>query len=136
MHEERTLKSVLLIDDEPDILTIAEYALTRVGGFKVKSYRDSELAVIEAEEFMPDIILLDMMMPNMDGIQTLIRIKNIKSLAHVPIIFMTAKAEKAEINSYLDIGAIGVIRKPFDPMTLSLQVIKLCEGNYNGEYSE
>ena len=136
MHDERTLESVLLIDDELDILTIAEYALTKVGRFKVKACIDSELAVEEAEEFMPDVILLDMMMPKMDGIQTLIKFKNIESLDHVPIIFMTAKTEKKEIDRYLNIGAIGVIQKPFDPMTLSLQVIKLWEDQYNGVVSE
>ena len=136
MHEEVTLDSILLIDDEPDILTIAEYALTKVGRFKVKTCCDSELAVEVAEEFMPDLILLDMMMPKMDGIQTLMKFKNIESLYQVPIIFMTAKAEKKEIDRYFDIGAIGVIQKPFDPTTLSLQVIKLWEDKYNGVDSE
>jgi len=135
MHEERILNSILLVDDEPDILTIADYALTKVGGFKVMTFSDSENAIEQVEELMPDMIILDVMMPKMDGIETLARLNNIKALSHVPVIFMTARVEENEISRYLDLGAIGVIHKPFDPMTLSIQVMKLWEQKYSGENS-
>jgi len=127
MNEATTLKSILLVDDEPDILTVAEIALNQVGGFNVRAYNSSLLAVEDAEEIMPDLIILDMMMPNMDGMQTLKKLRGINSLSQTPIIFMTAKVQKNEVDTYIKAGANGVIEKPFDPMLLSEQVVNIFD---------
>ena len=127
MNNSCILKRILLVDDEPDILTVAEIALSQVGGFEVQAYNDSVKAIEEIEDLMPDLVILDMMMPNIDGMQTLSLLSNMTSVADVPVIFMTAKVQKNEIDSYLKAGASGVIRKPFDPMKLAGQVTEIWE---------
>jgi len=122
------LKTIMLVDDEPDILTVAELALTKVGGFDVVSYTSSKKALEDVTHLLPDLIILDMMMPNMNGIQTLQKIKTIKAAENIPVIFMTAKVQNNEIDDYIASGAIGVIRKPFDPMTFPEKVRQLYEG--------
>jgi CheY-like chemotaxis protein len=123
-----TLNTILLIDDEPDILEITEIALSKVGGFNVRSYTNCLTAIEEVTSIMPDLILLDMMMPNINGLQALQKIRNIEQVAHIPVIFMTAKVQNSEVASYIDAGAIGVIRKPFDPMKLPDEIRKLWNG--------
>ena len=122
MNNSNALKRILLLGDELDILTVAGIALSKVGGFEVQCYSDSKKAIAEVEDCMPDLVILDMMMPNIDGMQTLAILRSMKLVAHVPVIFMTAKVQKNEIDSYLKSGASGVIQKPFDPMTLADQV--------------
>jgi len=129
MNSVRTLKNILLVDDEPDILTVAEIALSRVGGLEVHAYSSSQKALDEVENIKPDLIILDMMMPVLDGMQTLARLKNIKSLSEVPVIFMTAKVQQNEIDAYIKAGAADVINKPFDPMKLAEKVREVWESN-------
>ena len=76
------------------------------------------LLLKQVGEFKPDLIVIDMMMPEMDGITTLRKLKEIEMAQNIPVIFMTAKIQNHEQKSYLQEGAIGVIMKPFDPMTL------------------
>ena len=75
----------------------------------------------------PDLILLDMMMPHMDGLQTLQRLRADARTREIPVIFMTARAQRAEIESYLSAGAVGIITKPFDPMQLASEVRRIAE---------
>lgn len=113
------LKHIASIEDERDIQIILELALRQLGGFEVDLYEDGPSALLAMEDDKPDLIILDMMMPGMDGIETFGIIKKSEVLANTPVIFMTAKAQPSEIKSYLEIGAIGVITKPFDPVTLA-----------------
>lgn len=114
---------VLLVDDEDDIRMVAEIALRDVGGFDTMTAESGEQALTKAvENPPPDVILLDMMMPQMDGLETLIRLQMRPETREIPVIFMTAKAQTAEIEKYVAAGALGVITKPFDPMTLADQV--------------
>lgn len=113
---------ILYVEDEPDIQTVAKLALEMVGGFTVKICSSGEEALAEAAGFMPDMILLDVMMPGMDGPTTFNRLREQPIAAKIPIVFMTAKIQPSEIAYYKSLGAIDVIAKPFDPMTLADQI--------------
>jgi len=93
-----------------------------VGGFRVSLCRGSAAAVETAASLMPDLILLDVMMPEMDGPATLAKLRLGGASAAIPVVFMTAKAQPGEMRRYLELGAIGVISKPFDPMSLSAEI--------------
>ncbi|MGH6983327.1 MAG: response regulator [Stellaceae bacterium] len=116
------LQRVLYVDDEPDIREIAGMALKLDGTLSVRSCDSGKQALEQASQFRPDIILLDVMMPGMDGPSTLQALKQIPDLAAVPIVFVTAKAQRQEVERFLALGAVSVISKPFDPMTLADQV--------------
>ncbi len=116
------LLRVLYVEDDPDIREIAYLALEVVGGFVVKICSSGEEALDEAVSFEPDLILLDVMMPGLDGPSTLKKMREQAELVSVPVVFMTAKVQPAEIDAYLSLGAVNVIHKPFDPMTLADQL--------------
>lgn len=121
------LKRILCVDDEDDILQVAKLALEAVGGFETKQCSSGAQALAEAGSFHPDVILLDVMMPQMDGPATLKALKENPAIAGIPVVFMTAKVQPSEVEHYLKLGAAGVIAKPFDPMALPGQVKKLWE---------
>lgn len=114
-----------MVDDEADIRTISHLSLTAVGGFTVEICNSGPEAIQKAEAFAPDLILLDVMMPGMDGPTTLKGLRALPSLSKTPIVFMTAKVQPQEIAQLVAYGALDVLAKPFDPMTLpaSLQRI-------------
>ena len=122
-----TLQRILYVEDEPDIQAVAKLALEMVGGFNVKICSSGEEAVREAEAFAPDMILLDVMMPGMDGPSTLKALRTLPALADIPVAFMTAKVQPAEVALYRTLGARDVIAKPFDPMALASQVRAIWE---------
>lgn len=122
-----TLQRILYVEDEPDIQAVARLALEMLGGFTVKICSSGEEALSEAEAFAPDMILLDVMMPGMDGPGTLAALRALPSLAEVPAAFMTAKVQPAEVAHFKSLGARDVIPKPFDPMTLASQVRAIWE---------
>ncbi|MEA1988495.1 MAG: response regulator [Pseudomonadota bacterium] len=121
------LQKILYAEDEPDIQSIAQMALEMMGGYTLKLCQNGQQALESAEEFAPDLILLDVMMPTMDGPAALKAMRKIPALANTPVIFMTAKVQHDEIESYKALGAIDVIAKPFDPMTLPETVKTLWE---------
>jgi diguanylate cyclase (GGDEF)-like protein len=116
------LKRILIVEDEPDIQTIAQIALEAVGGFTVSICSSGSEALASAPTFKPDLILLDVMMPGMDGPTTLKALRAIPALVATPVMFMTAKVQTQEIARYKHLGALDVIPKPFDPMTLSATI--------------
>jgi two-component system, OmpR family, response regulator len=118
----RELKRILYVEDEIDIQTVAKLALETVGGFTVEVCDTGRKAVDVAPKFKPDLILLDVMMPGMDGPTTFNALRSQSASADIPVIFMTAKAQRNEIAEYKRLGAIDVIPKPFDPMTLAQTV--------------
>ena len=122
-----TLNRILYVEDEPDIRAVAKLALEMVGGFTVKICENGEEALRDAAAFAPDMILLDVMMPGLDGPATLKGLREQPSLANVPAAFMTAKIQPAEVAHYKSLGALDVIPKPFDPMTLAGQVRSIWE---------
>lgn len=116
------LQRILYVEDEADIRAIARVALQLVGGFTVKLCADGAEALRDAAGFAPDMILLDVMMPGMDGPTTLEALRAVPSLAGVPVAFMTAKVQPDEIAHLESLGAVGVIPKPFDAMKLAERV--------------
>lgn len=123
-----TLQKILLVEDEPDIRAVAEIALESVGGFSVRLCADGAAALAALPEFAPDLVMLDVMMPGMDGPATLAELRKLPEGAAVPVIFMTAKVQQSEIEGYRKLGAAGVIAKPFDPMTLAERVREIWNG--------
>jgi CheY-like chemotaxis protein len=117
-----TLQRILYVEDEPDIQAVARMALEAVGGFTLQVCSSGEEALQTAVEFAPDLLLLDVMMPGMDGPTTLQQLRNLPELANTPAVFMTAKVQPQEIEQFKSFGAMDVIPKPFDPMTLSDQI--------------
>lgn len=113
---------ILHVEDDLDILEVAKLALEVVGGFEVLQCSSGAAALREAADFGPDLFLLDMMMPEMSGEQVLENLRKDARFDDVPAIFMTARAQASEVAALKDSGAIDVIVKPFDPMTLAEQI--------------
>lgn len=116
---DRTLQRVLLVEDDQDIRTVAAMVLERLGGFEVTACSSGREALERAPDLLPDLVLLDVMMPELDGPDTLKAIRRIPGLADTAVVFMTAKAQPDEVAEYRRLGAIDVIVKPFDPVQLS-----------------
>ncbi|WP_163784044.1 response regulator [Myxococcus vastator] len=123
-----TLRKVMLVDDEEDIRTIGNLSPSRVRGWQTVLAASGAEALEKARAEQPDLILLDVMMPGMDGPTTFGRLRAEQATARTPIIFMTAKIQKQEVARYLELGALGVIGKPFDPMTPPQDVHELVPG--------
>ncbi len=119
------IDKVLLVDDEEDIRTIGEIALAEFGGWKVELASSGDQALDSVARATPDLILLDVMMPGMDGPKTFERLREAPETAGIPVIFMTAKVQKHEVERYMALGAAGVIAKPFDPVTLPEEIRKI-----------
>lgn len=113
---------VLLVDDEPDIREVATLALELDPDIEVISEQSGLAALAVAARWQPDAILLDVMMPLMDGPTTLGRLKSDSATMNVPVIFLTARVQAKEIDEFIRLGACDVIKKPFNPMTLAAAV--------------
>lgn len=121
------LGSVLYIDDEPDIREVVELSLGLADDLVVRTCDSGERALELMSRDRPDLVLLDVMMPGLDGPATLARIKADPLLRSIPVIFMTAKALPQEIERFLSLGAVAVIPKPFDPLQLADQIAAIWE---------
>ena len=119
------LQRILYIEDEPDIQAIALIALESIGGFTVAVCSSGPEAIKLAPQFKPDLLLLDVMMPGMDGVSALQKLRELPGLANTPALFMTAKVQPQEVEQLRQAGAMDVIPKPFDPMTLSENIKSL-----------
>jgi CheY-like chemotaxis protein len=113
---------VLHVDDEADLREIIEISLGLDPAFTVRSCESGAEGQAVAAEWAPDVILLDVMMPVMDGPATLAGLRRNPETAGIPVIFMTARAQARELEHLRALGAVGVIAKPFDPMTLAASV--------------
>jgi CheY-like chemotaxis protein len=109
---------ILHVDDEPDIREVVQLSLGLDPDFSVRSCASGKDALATAADWSPNLVLLDVMMPDMDGPTTLMRLRERRATVEIPIVFMTARAETSDIEHYMSLGAAGVIAKPFDPMTL------------------
>lgn len=117
-----TLQHVLCVEDEPDIRLIAQLALETVGGLRVSLCAAGTEAVEAARRERPDLVVLDVMMPGLDGPGTLRALRTHPETRELPVVFMTAKVQPAEVAQLMDLGALAVVAKPFDPMTLAEQL--------------
>jgi two-component system OmpR family response regulator len=116
------LRRILLVDDDTDIRTVATLALQAVGGFEVRPCSSGQEALGAVVAFGPQLVMLDVMMPGMDGPAVLEQLRLLPEVARVPVVFLTAKAQPDEIERLKGLGAVDVIAKPFDPMALATQV--------------
>ena len=116
------LRRIAYVEDEPDIRTITLMALNQLGGFEVDVSCDGNEALERIPAYGPDLVLMDVMMPGLTGPDVLRKLTGRPDFHGIPTIFMTAKAQTHEVAQYFDIGAAGVIPKPFDPMTLCDQI--------------
>jgi CheY-like chemotaxis protein len=122
-----SLREVLYVDDEPDIREIVQMALGLMPTLSVRTADSGVRALESMRERKPDLVLLDVMMPNMDGPTTLQQMRATPELQSIPVIFMTAKAMPQEVARFRSLGAAAVIPKPFDPMLLGEHVFAVWE---------
>lgn len=123
------IHKVLLVDDDPDIRRLGELSLSRVGGWDtVVVGSGAEAVEAAADDDPPDAIVLDVMMPDMDGVTTLQQLRSGERTSGIPVVFMTAKVQQTDVETYLAAGACGVISKPFDPMTLPGKLVETLSG--------
>jgi two-component system chemotaxis response regulator CheY len=125
--DRRPLRTILYADDEADIRIIVQTALSLTEGLTAHTAESGEQALALARELQPDLLMLDVMMPGLDGPGTLMRLRADPAIAHIPVIFMTAKARPEDVARLRALGAMAVIAKPFDPMQLARQVLSLWQ---------
>lgn len=118
----KDLNKILHVEDEPDIRTITKVALEKIGQLTVESCASGPEALETIATFGPDMVLLDAMMPGMDGPAVMVHLQNRDDTKHIPVVFMTAKVQATEIAAYKSLGALDVISKPIDPMMLHQQL--------------
>lgn len=114
----KKLESILIVDDEEDIITIAKMSLEALGGYTVATAVNGQDFLDKVESVAPDLVLLDVMMPEVDGPTALKKyIEKYGDLAK-PVVFMTAKTQRHEVESFLSLGAVKVLAKPFNPTSI------------------
>ena len=118
----RKLKSILYVEDDLHVRTTAKLVLEVLGKFEVRDCASGRDALRAAQDFYPDLILLDMMMPELDGIRTLAMLRLLPHLCDTPAMFVTGMTSPEDIERYVQAGVIGVIPKPVSPLRLSAQV--------------
>ena len=121
------LQKIVLVDDEKSIQLLIKMALEKIGGLEVVAYDSGKDALYQIEEDYPDLILLDVMMPEMDGPEVFLKIRQLSALQHIPVFFLTGKSEDEEKSKLLELGVQGVIGKPFDPLQLSDHIKHMYE---------
>lgn len=119
---------ILFVEDEADIRAVVEFALEDEG-FNLIQCCNGQEALDKAPNVNPDLLLLDVMMPGIDGPTTLARLREIPEYEHIPVIFMTAKVQPQEVQQLIELGALGVIPKPFDPLTLADEIHSILKRN-------
>jgi two-component system, OmpR family, alkaline phosphatase synthesis response regulator PhoP len=120
-----TIRRILIIDDEYDIRAVAQLTLKTVGGWEVSSASSGKEGLAKAADEQPDVILLDVMMPDMDGVETFRGLQANAATQSIPVILMTAKAQAAEQRRFAELDVAGIITKPFKAMKLPEQIAKI-----------
>ncbi|MBI2816259.1 MAG: response regulator [Acidobacteria bacterium] len=121
------IRKVLLVEDDEDIQKVARISLQFRGGWDVTLAMDGEQCLSAAAKERPDLILLDCMMPKMDGYEACRRLKQDPALRDIPVIFLTARAQETEVKKGLLLGAIGYLIKPFNPMSLAAEIKQILQ---------
>lgn len=116
------LNKILYVDDDHDILKIARLSLEKKGGFTVHTCDSGKKALEDVLTFQPDLIILDVVMPDMDGSRTMAELRKIPGAAHIPVFFMTSRLHPDELEFYERLGVAGILAKPFHPLELSNRV--------------
>ena len=121
------IKRVLIIDDEATIQTVVRFGINMTAGWEVLTAGSGVQGIQIAQTEKPDVILLDVMMPNMDGIATFKQLQSHPETAHIPVIFLTAKAQPAEHHRFNNLRIMGVIIKPFNSLHLPEQISRILQ---------
>lgn len=125
----KELKKILYAEDEPDVQTVVELTIQTMSDYQIKVCDNGRKLLECVEEYNPDLILLDVMMPEMDGPTTFKNLQLNDSTKNIPVIFMTAKAQVHEVETFKETGVLGVITKPFDPMNLCDEIQEIWSRN-------
>lgn len=112
-------RRILLVDDNDDVRALATLSLARVGGHDVHAVDSGAACLDELTRWAPEVIVLDVMMPGMDGPSTMQRIRGNPETAHIPVVFLTASIAESELEPLRRLGATGLLSKPFDPLRLA-----------------
>lgn len=123
------IDKILMVDDDAHVRRVAEISLRKLGKWKVTLACSGKEALELAKSQTPDLIIMDLSMPELDGFQTMDRLKESKETAMIPVIFMTGWVQEDELEKCKQKGAVGVIAKPFDPLSLPEQIKSLLNGN-------
>jgi len=115
-------RRILIIDDEDDIREVAALSLETVAGWEVETASSGSLGVARAIDYQPDAVLLDVMMPGMDGPTTFRELRNNPATSHIPVLLLTAKVQSNDQRRFADLGVEAILFKPFDPLTLAAQI--------------
>lgn len=129
MEDRRAPRHLLLIDDDDDIREVASLSLEMTQGWTIRTANGGLAGIAVAGTCTPDAILLDVMMPDMDGPDTLRVLQSQEATKAIPVIFLTAKVQAADRESFMRLGVRGIIAKPFDPITLGEQINALLAWN-------
>jgi two-component system, OmpR family, response regulator len=122
------LRRILMVEDDPDIAELGQIALVDIGGFEVTICGSGDEALARVGEFKPDLVLLDYRLPGMNGDELLIALRERPETCELPVIFLTASVMPDRVDHLLGLGAVDLIAKPFDPMTLADQVQSIWAG--------
>ena len=115
-------RRILIIDDEDDIREVAALSLETVAGWEVETASSGALGLASAIEYQPDAVLLDVMMPGMDGPTTFRELRKNPATSHIPVLLLTAKVQSSDQRRFADLGVEAILFKPFDPLTLGTQI--------------
>lgn len=126
----RELTKILYAEDEIDVQTVVELTIQSMSDYEIKVCDNGKRLLECVNEYNPDLILLDVMMPEMDGPTTFKHLQSTEATKNIPVIFMTAKAQVHEVETFKEIGALGVITKPFDPMSLCDEIKEIWDSNH------
>ncbi|HAQ73380.1 response regulator [Stutzerimonas nitrititolerans] len=126
----RALKRILHIEDVPSIQIVTRIALERIGGFEVLSCASAQAALAEVRAFAPDLILLDVMLPQMDGIELLRQLAGLVDLQQTPVVLLTGHLERERLAELQQMGVREVLQKPFDPLQLTAQLRAIWEAEH------
>jgi len=127
----KELKKILYTDDEPDVETVVEITVQTICDYDIKICPSGKELVECVEEYSPDLILINIMMPEMEGQETFQNLKNNEKTKDIPIIFITTKTQINEFEIFKDLGVIGLITKPFDPIKLCSDIDRIWKDKYN-----
>lgn len=121
----KPLTKVIIVDDDTDILKVVEFSLDMMEGVTFKYCTSGQDGIVEAIKFQPDLMIVDVMMPNMSGIDMVKAMRLLPTLSKIPVIFLTAKVQKEEIDECHQAGVDYIIPKPFDPCTLPDTILEM-----------
>lgn len=124
------LKKILYAEDEPDVQTVVELTIQSMSNYQIKICDNGKKLLECVNDYNPDLILLDVMMPEMDGPTTFKNLQANEETKNIPVIFMTAKAQVHEVETFKETGALGVITKPFDPINLCDEIQTIWNSKY------